>query len=136
MGFTLDFLQIFFILLMYLSPVIMTLALVIFLLGRVIGLKEGWSRSDSTYYAFITATTVGYGDFRPQQRISKLLAIVITFTGLIMTGIFVALAVNAADHAFTNSEHYQEMTLALKEADGVDIQLKDAGNGQTGSDGE
>ena len=136
MGFTLDFLQIFFILLMYLSPVILTLALVIFLLGRVIGLKEGWSRSDSTYYAFITATTVGYGDFHPQQRISKLLAIVITFTGLIMTGIFVALAVNAANHAFTQSAHYQEMTMALKEAEGVDIHLKGAGNGQTGSDGE
>jgi voltage-gated potassium channel len=121
MSFTLDFLHIFGILLMYISPVILTLAVAIFLLGRVIGRKEGWSRLDSSYYAFITATTVGYGDFHPQQRISKLLAIVITFTGLIMTGIFVALAVNAADHAFSKSAAYQEMATALKRAEGVEI---------------
>ena len=120
MDFTFDFLHIFFISLQYISPVILTLALVIYLLGRIIGHKEGWSRADSTYYAFITATTVGYGDFRPKQRLGKVLAIVITFTGLILTGIIVALAVTAATHAFNKSAEHQELLRVLSEAEGVE----------------
>jgi len=123
MDFTFDFLHIFFISLWFISPVVLTLALVIYLVGRVIGHREGWSRADSTYYAFITATTVGYGDFHPQHRGGKMLAIVITFTGLIMTGIIVALAVNAATHAFNKSHDFQEMSEFLKKVEGVDLQV-------------
>ena len=121
MDFTFDFLHIFFISLWYIAPVILTLALVIFVLGRVIGRREGWSRADSTYYAFITATTVGYGDFRPKHRLGKILAIVITFTGLILTGIIVALAVNAATYAFSKSPKFQELVTVLQETEGVDL---------------
>ena len=48
------------------------------------------------YYGFITATTVGYGDIRPSQTSSKLLAIAIALTGMVLTGIVVALAVESA----------------------------------------
>jgi len=136
MDFTFDFLHIFFISLFYISPVILTLALVVYLIGRVIGRREGWSRADSTYYAFITATTVGYGDFRPQYRVGKILAIVITFTGLILTGIVVALAVNAATHAFNKSPDFQEMSAVLREVEGVDFQTMCTDKAQTGSDEE
>jgi voltage-gated potassium channel len=136
MGFTFDFLHIFFISLWFIAPVILTLALVIFLIGRVIGRREGWSRADSTYYAFITATTVGYGDFRPKHRIGKILAIVITFTGLILTGIIVALAVNAATHAFNKSPGYQEMSEVLQEVEGVDLELMCADQQKTDSTGK
>jgi voltage-gated potassium channel len=134
MDFTFDFLHIFFISLWFISPVILTLALVVFLIGRVIGRREGWSRMDSTYYAFITATTVGYGDFRPQHRVGKILAIVITFTGLILTGIIVALAVNAATHAFNKSSDFQEMAVVLKEVEGVDLQVMCPDDEQADSD--
>jgi len=128
MSFTVDFLQIFAIVLVYMSPVILTLAMIIYALGRVIGRKEGWSRIDSTYYAFITATTVGYGDFHPQRKLGKMLAIAITFVGLILTGIVVALAVNAATQAFSHSAAAKHLVEDLREVEGVDFHLKGIGD--------
>jgi voltage-gated potassium channel Kch len=77
-------------------PLLLTLALAITLLGQVVGKKEGWTRFDSLYWSFITATTVGYGDFRPSQRKSQIIAIIIAFLGLTLTGILIAVAVQAA----------------------------------------
>jgi len=57
---------------------------------------EGWSRFDSFYWSFITATTVGYGDVRPLKRKSKVVAIIVAFLGLTLRGIVVAVAVQAA----------------------------------------
>ena len=77
-------------------PLLLGLALAITLLGQVVGKKEGWTRFDSLYWSFITATTVGYGDFRPVQRKSQIMAIIIAFLGLTLTGILIAVAVQAA----------------------------------------
>jgi voltage-gated potassium channel Kch len=77
-------------------PLLLSLALIITALGQVVGKKEGWSRSDSFYWSFITATTVGYGDIRPQSSLSKILSIVVALTGLTLTGILVAVAVHSA----------------------------------------
>lgn len=82
------------------APLLIFLMLLIVLLGLWIGRYEGWSRSDSIYYAFITATTVGYGDFRPDRAAGKFKAILIALLGLIMTGIIVALGVKSAELAF------------------------------------
>jgi hypothetical protein len=59
MEFTLEFVQIFFITLWYAGPIIVSLIAFIVVLGHIIGFREGWSRADSVYYAFMTATTVG-----------------------------------------------------------------------------
>ena len=77
-------------------PLLFTLCLGITLLGYAVGRKEGWSRFESLYWSFITATTVGYGDLRPVNRVSRVVAILIAFLGLTLTGIVIALAVWAA----------------------------------------
>lgn len=100
MEFTWDFIRIFFIGLFYAAPLLATLALTIVILGHVLGRLEGWSRADALYHAFITATTVGYGDFCPRRKRSRVLAIVIAFVGIIFTGIIVAIALHSASHAF------------------------------------
>jgi len=80
-------------------PLVFSLAALIALLGQLVGKKEGWSPFESLYWSFITATTVGYGDLRPVKRQSRLVAILIAFLGLVLTGIIIAVAVHAANLA-------------------------------------
>jgi voltage-gated potassium channel Kch len=56
--------------------------------GRVVAIR-------SFYWSFVTATTVGYGDFRPVRKVSRVIAIAIALLGLTMTGILIAVAVHA-----------------------------------------
>ena len=76
-------------------PILLVLAFAIVTIGLFVGKGEGWSRFDSLYWAFITATTVGYGDFRPTKRRSRVLAILTGFLGLMLSGIIVAVAIEA-----------------------------------------
>lgn len=99
-SFLIEFARTFFLGLWFLSPVLVAFLLVIVLLGRMIGKREGWSRGDAIYYAFITASTVGYGDFRPRTGLGKTLAIVIALCGLLLTGIVVAISLQALNIAF------------------------------------
>ena len=101
MGFTLIFLEFFLRGLLYTSPVLLLLALLIASLGLWIGRKEGWSVSDTIYFAFITATTVGYGDFHPKHTPCKYVAISIAIIGVLFTGIIVATGLYAVEVAFT-----------------------------------
>lgn len=64
---------------------------VIILGGFSMGRLEGWSLLDSVYYAFITAVTLGYGDFSPVTRPGRLWAI-----------FFIPLAVAAAGEVLGN----------------------------------
>ena len=98
-GLMTTFLKEFFFDLWVTSPLWLTLATAVTLLGQVVGKKEGWSRFDSFYWSFITATTVGYGDVRPTKRMARILAIVIALVGLLLTGILVAVAVHSASVA-------------------------------------
>lgn len=76
-------------------PILVFLMIVIALLGLWVGRREGWRWQDSLYWAGITATTVGYGDLRPSRDGSRVLALLIAMTGLVFSGLVVALAVNA-----------------------------------------
>jgi voltage-gated potassium channel len=77
-------------------PLLLSLAATIFVLGQIVGKKEGWLPFDTFYWSFITATTVGYGDIRPLKRSSRILSVVIALIGLTLSGIIVAVAVHAA----------------------------------------
>ena len=100
MEFTLEFLRIFFLDLFYAAPLILFLLILIALIGYIIGRIEGWSLSNSLYHAFINATTVGYGDFRPSNMRAKFLAVVLAFAGLLLTGMVVAIALHAANYSY------------------------------------
>jgi voltage-gated potassium channel len=103
MEFTLKYLDHFFGYMALVWPLLALLALTVVLMGLVVGRLETWSRFDAVYWAFITATTVGYGDFRPLRRFSRIISILIAFVGVILTGILIALAVNAASLSLKDS---------------------------------
>ena len=115
MEFTLDFIHMFVIGLIYIAPLLASMLLAIVVLGHFLGKLEGWSRLDAMYHAFITATTVGYGDFHPRKRLSKLLAIAIAFVGIIFSGIVVAIALHAGQHAFMKTHDTTEIRRQLGE---------------------
>jgi len=107
MEFTITFIKYFGIGIRLISPVLISLVCYIALLGIIIGKTEGWSRIDTFYYTCITATTVGYGDFRPHYIRSKIMAVTVAFFGLLLTGIVVALALHALTIAFKDSDRSQ-----------------------------
>ena len=81
----------------------------------VFWLQPWWSKFYALYHAFITATTVGYGDFHPSKKLSKFLAVTIAFVGLVFTGIVVALAINSATHAFKITHDATKITEEMDE---------------------
>jgi len=100
MSFEWFFLRLFFDSLVFMWPFLVGLCATIAILGGIVGRLEGWAGANSLYYAFITATTVGYGDLHPTKTPSKFIAIAIALTGMMLTGVVVALALNAATYAF------------------------------------
>ncbi len=76
-------------------PVISALLLAMVVLGLVIGLLEGWSVSESLYFAFVSGLTIGYGDFAPHRFATRALAIVIGICGVLLVALVAAVAVKA-----------------------------------------
>ena len=108
MDFTITFIINFGIGIRFVCPVLISLICYISLLGIMIGKLEGWSRIDTFYYSCITATTVGYGDFRPHDARSKLMAVAIAFFGLLLTGIVVAVALHSLSMAFEETDRIEK----------------------------
>ncbi len=99
MEFTLTFLKLFFWSIYLVAPLLAFLSIVIITLGQIVGRIEKWSMFDGVYWAFITATTVGYGDIRPLKKTSKTLSILIALVGVMFTGIIIAVTLNTASVA-------------------------------------
>lgn len=76
-------------------PVLSGLIGTVVALGVIIGLLEEWPLFDSIYFAFITALTIGYGDFVPKMMSTRLLTMLIGVCGLLLTATVAAVAVKA-----------------------------------------
>lgn len=97
MEFTFVFIELFFKIIYLVLPLILALDILIIALGLFVGHREKWRKRDSVYWAFITATTVGYGDIRPTKNLSRALSILIAFIGLMLTGIFVGVTLQSVE---------------------------------------
>jgi voltage-gated potassium channel len=115
MDFTFRYLQLFFKGVELASPLLFTSGVFIVLLGLIVGARESWKWTDAIYWAFITATTVGYGDIRPLRNLSKALSIIIAVTGITATGILVALSINAASDAFKELNDMDKVETEVRE---------------------
>jgi hypothetical protein len=99
MKFIKDFLHIFWYLLLHLLPIWGFLSVVITLFGLILSKLEGISIGSGIYFAWITATTVGYGDISPANGFSRFLCVILAIIGIINTGIILSIALNASRKA-------------------------------------
>ena len=80
-------------------PILSGLLLLMALAGVAIGWVEGWPLAESIYFAFVSGLTIGYGDLVPTQPLSRVLAILVGFTGILLTGLVAAVGVRALERA-------------------------------------
>lgn len=76
-------------------PILSALLVVMIALGVVIGRIEDWPLADSLYFTFVSGLTIGYGDLVPKAFLSRVLAVAIGVTGILLTGLVVAIGVQA-----------------------------------------
>ncbi|WP_293811873.1 potassium channel family protein [uncultured Bosea sp.] len=76
-------------------PIVSGIILIMIGLGLVIGLIEEWRPGEALYFTFVTGLTIGYGDLVPRHMSSRVLAIIIGFTGIVLTGLIAAVSVQA-----------------------------------------
>ena len=78
-------------------PILSGVVLAMVGLGLLIGFIEGWRVEDALYFTFVTGLTIGYGDLIPRHFASRCLAIIIGFSGIVLTGLLAAVSVKALD---------------------------------------
>lgn len=71
--------------------------------GVLIARLDGIDVEDGIYFAFITALTVGFGDFVPKSRGAKTLSVILATIGIVIFGIIVSVTVHALDIAIEAS---------------------------------
>ena len=76
-------------------PIVSGLVGVQLVLGVLVGFLERWPIGDAVYFTFVTGLTIGYGDLVPRRFLSRLIAIVIGLTGILLTGLVAAVGVRA-----------------------------------------
>ena len=80
-------------------PILSGVVLVMVGPGFLVGYMEGWSVVDSLYFTFVTGLTIGYGELVPKMPLSRILAILLGFNGVLLTAIFAAISVRAIEIA-------------------------------------
>jgi len=67
--------------------------------AMVIAAAEKVSFGKAVYFSFITGLTVGYGDIVPSTAIGRVISVLLGLTGILFTGVVVAVAVEAVRRA-------------------------------------
>jgi hypothetical protein len=73
-------------------------------LGMLVGYLESWPMGDATYFTFVTGLTIGYGDLVPVRLLARVIAVVIGFSGILLTGLIAAIGVRALQAATAAGE--------------------------------
>jgi hypothetical protein len=76
-------------------------------LGMLVGFFEGWRMSDAAYFTFVTGLTIGYGDLVPVRFTTRLITVVIGFSGILLTGLVAAVGVRALQEATTRDAEWR-----------------------------
>ncbi|RFC00352.1 Ion channel [Rhizobium leguminosarum bv. trifolii] len=63
--------------------------------GLAIWRIEDWRIDEALYFTFVTGLTIGYGDFTPKHVSARILALLIGFAGIVLTGVIAAITVKA-----------------------------------------
>lgn len=63
--------------------------------GVIVGLVEGWGAWRGLYFGFITALTIGYGDFVPTRPLTQVLSVLAGFAGITMAALLAGVTVRA-----------------------------------------
>ena len=82
-----------------LGLVVAGLFLLIFGGGILVSRFDKMPLEDSIHCAFSTAFKAGFGNLTPKSRGGKIIAICIAFLGIVLAGIFVAIAVKSLEIA-------------------------------------
>ncbi len=85
--------------------IITTLVAFIFSMGILLAFTEHLSLGNGIYLAFVSAFTVGYGDIVPHTSLGRTICVIfLPITGMLLTGIIVAAAINAIDLGLKNDD--------------------------------
>jgi voltage-gated potassium channel len=86
-----------------LSGALAAFGVVIVVAGVLVSRFDKLPLGDAIYFAFITAFTVGFGDVTPKSHAARVVTIVLSFMGLLLVGVVVAVAVHSLDLALQAS---------------------------------
>ncbi len=80
---------------LYVREVLVGVLLLIVLGGVTISQVEGIELGNAIYFAFITGLSIGYGDITPATAWGRVVSVAIGLTGVVFTGVTVAVATRA-----------------------------------------
>ena len=87
------------------KAVILTLVALIVAGAAALTLVEKMPFGDTLYFSFVTGLTIGYGDIVVKTPFGRFVALLIGLTGILFTGLMVAVLVLAVRESYEESKN-------------------------------